>query len=222
MYISNNASVLIHRISLFATILFLFSCAVLHKNRLKPSLNNTLSQEIIVRKLAYATSFSSQSKVYVAPLLKRRKDILGLGEFVDPVKTVPAYFDKTPKSGVFKLLIPDSLAHRVYFIDDTLDIERTDKYCFFFSPLLPTKQNNVFALEYYDFETILDTSLQTITYLDTVITARNNLSFRFANHSFDLYSIKNKKLQFIETVSPYEDFFNVPILRFRECWGLRE
>ncbi|MEI6411518.1 MAG: hypothetical protein WCR52_19170 [Bacteroidota bacterium] len=170
-------------------------CVITKSGKIRPSLNKKLSQELIFKQLAGVKRDSNICRIYVSPILKKRNVIPKVWEFIDPGKQLPAYFNVEQPSDEFKLLIPDSLANWICYIYDGLDVEHSDKTIYFYSALFPTKKKNIFAMEVYRFETLHE----------------GDFTMRLAYRDYYLYTIKNKKAQFEESVS--SEMFSLPILR---------
>ena len=165
------------------------------KNKMSLSMNQTLSQKIVTEKLA---SWAEKNNVWVDSLLKDRATIFNKNEFIAPDKLLPELFYPEREKGVFPYKIPDSLSNRVSYIKPNLDIENGTETVFYFSPLLHTKEKNVYAMQVYFCYTIF-----------TEDTMPKN-AYRLACRHFDLYKFNSGRIQFLKTISSDEDLFSLP------------
>lgn len=184
------------------TFLILTSCASWKTDRMSLSTNKRLSREIVARKIADHIKYGNESVFFVDPLLKERADVFNTGEFLPTNKLLPDLFYLERQQYSFPFVIPDSLLYKVKYIDEKLDVENGPGTFFLFSPLLPTKKKDVFAMQVYRFYT----SVEGLPKGD---------SLRYASRNYDLYTIKKRHAHYLETISAPEDFFNLPLLRIK-------
>ena len=183
--------------------LFLTSCSSWKDNQISFSTSKKLSREIVAKKLVDRIKDGTEPIIFVDSSLKERLTIFNRGEFFAASTLFPDLFYPDQQQHVFSFVIPNGLAHKIRYIDSKADIENGPGTFFFFSPLLPTKKKDVFAMQVYSFETIRDTFHKDET-----------LIARFASRYYDLYMVKKRHAHYLETISAPEDFFNLPFLKF--------
>lgn len=174
------------------------SCHLAPKNKMSVSTNQTLSQKIVTAKLA---SWAEKNNVWVDSLLKDRETIFNENEFMTPNKLLPELFYPEKEKLELDYQIPDSLSNRVSYIKPNLDIENGTETVLYFSPLILTKEKNVYAMQVYICNTIF-----------TEDTMPKN-AYRFASRHFDLYKFNSGRIQFLKTISSDEDLFSLPFLK---------
>ncbi len=179
--------------------LLLNSCASWKADRMSLSTNKRLSQEIAEKKIADQSKYGNGTIFFVDPLFKERSAIFNMGEFLEGSKLFPDLLYPSGKHGLFPLAIPDSLSKRVRYITSKTDVENGPETVFFFSPLLPTKRQGVFAMQIYMFDTMHEEGLPIE-------------GLRTATRNYDLYQVKKGHTQYLETLSAPEDFFSLPLL----------
>lgn len=179
-----------------SSLLFSTSCFAIRKNKMSVSANQTLSQKIVTAKLA---SWAEKKNVCIDSLLKDRETIFNKNEFIAPNKFLPELFYPEREKLVLDYQIPDSLSNRVSYIKPNLDIENGSETVFYFSPLILTKEKNVYAMQVYTCNTIF--TEETLP----------KSSYRFASRNFDLYKFNSGRIQFLKTITSDEDLFSLPL-----------
>ena len=181
-------------LTILPAVLFLLSCHA--GSKLSLAENKKLSQEIISDWIEKSASRDRLKNVYVDSMVVYRNIIFDRYWFDDGDSTYRDIAMPEWKHISFPLVIPEASKGNTRFIQPTTPVEYGDDLCYYFSPLLPTKDRGIYLLQVYFISSLID----------------DNLRLRVASRDFYQYKIeKNKAIRLGLLPTEYPEVTTLPV-----------
>ena len=132
-------------------------------------------------------------KIYLDPVLKYRTTI-GSNPEMQFDSERPSILTDQPFNCSFPLVIPDSISERYKYYVPSMNVKKDTLSFAFFSPLLPTKEKYIYALQYYAVG----------HYTDTVGV---DVTLKFSLLHYNLFKVRHGKVKFLRVLDePSEQY----------------
>jgi hypothetical protein len=162
-----------------------------------PHQNERMTSKILLDAMEKWGEVGSKSNVYVDSVLLYRTSIIDRKKitFSEENTKYPWLSLEKIESLSLSLRLTESLLKKVKYNDGEQDVENGPHTFIFFSPLIPTNERGLYAIQIHSAFTI----------------AEENISLRLAKKEYHLYRIKGKNFAFERRSLSTDDEYSLPL-----------